>query len=124
MKVMTVRKNLERITLMENMKEKTITILNEFSLAPHLNYTNYNYPSQAASLYKPKLELDQAALSMNMWAAATASHAIQAEYTGQQPPIPNPYSFLPSTTPTQQAAVSNFPSYPSHNHQEGHQPRS
>ena len=39
MKVMTDRKNLERITLMENMKEKTITILNEFSLAPHLNYT-------------------------------------------------------------------------------------
>ena len=66
---------------------------------------NYNYPSQAASLYKPKLELDQAALSMNMWAAATASHAIQAEYTGQQPPIPNPYSFLPSATPSQQAAV-------------------
>ena len=94
----------------------------------YYNYTgmNYNYPSQAASLYKPKLELDQAALSMNMWAAATASHAIQAEYTGQQPPIPNPYSFLPSATPTQQAAVSNFPSsYPSHNHnQESHQPRS
>ena len=92
----------------------------------YYNYTgmNYNYPSQAASLYKPKLELDQAALSMNMWAAATASHAIQAEYTGQQPPIPNPYSFLPSATPSQQAAVSNFPSDPSHSHQEGHQPRS
>jgi len=92
----------------------------------YYNYTgmNYNYPSQAASLYKPKLELDQAALSMNMWAAATASHAIQAEYTSQQPPIPNPYSFLPSATPSQQAAVSNFPSYPSHSHQESHQPRS
>jgi len=74
----------------------------------YYNYTNYNYPSQAASLYKPKLELDQAALSMNMWAAATASHAIQAEYTGQQPAIPNPYSFFnPGTTPSQQAAFTD-----------------
>merc|ERR1712083_321101 len=68
---------------------------------------NYNYPSQAASLYKPKLELDQAALSMNMWAAATASHAIQAEYTGQQHPIPSPYSFFPSASPSQQAAFTD-----------------
>ena len=67
----------------------------------YYNYTgmNYNYPgSQAASLYKPKLELDQAALSMNMWAAATASHAIQAEYTGQQPPIPPVLTSVSSTT--------------------------
>mgnify|MGYP001496082212 CR=1 FL=1 len=64
-------------------------------------------PSQAASLYKPKLELDQAAISMNMWAAATASHAIQAEYTSQQPPIPNPYTFFPSASPSQQAAFTD-----------------
>ena len=35
---MTDRKNVDRITMMEN-KDKTITHLEEFSLAPHLNYT-------------------------------------------------------------------------------------
>ena len=72
---------------------------------------NYNYPSQAASLYKPnlapKLELDQAALSMNMWAAAQAEYTSrQAEYTGQQAAITNPYSFLP-TPASQQAAFTD-----------------
>jgi paired box protein 3/7 len=54
----------------------------------YYNYTgmNYNYPANSHSLYKPaKLELDQSlGLSMNMWAAASASAQAMQEYSGHQ----------------------------------------
>ena len=46
---MTDRKNVDRITMMEN-KDKTITHLEEFSLAPHLNYTTTTKVSSKKTL--------------------------------------------------------------------------
>ena len=63
---------------------------------PSNSYYNYNY--NTLPTYNPptttttKLEMDQAALSMNMAHWASAASAFQAEYSH------NPYSFLPSST--------------------------
>jgi len=51
-KLMTDRKNVDRITMMEN-KDKTITHLEEFSLAPHLNYTTTTKIGEAFKMKKP-----------------------------------------------------------------------
>jgi len=82
------------------------------SLSPPAQYTNptpesfqpgyqwsnsyYNYNYNTLPTYNPpattKLEMDQAALSMNMAHWASAASAIQAEYSH------NPYTFLPSSS--------------------------
>merc|ERR1712032_1665346 len=51
-KLMTDRKNVDRVTMMEY-KDKTITHLEEFSLAPHLNYTTTTKIGEAFKMKKP-----------------------------------------------------------------------
>jgi len=69
---------------------------------PGNSYYNYNYNSLPT--YHPptttKLEMDQAALSMNMAHWASAASAFQAEYSHA------PYSFLPSSS---QTPLTHFP---------------
>ena len=122
----------------------------------YYNYTgmNYNYPANSHSLYKPaKLELDQSlGLSMNMWAAASASAQAMQEYSGHQgagtalghqvssalghqvssalghqvsSALGHPYSFLstPSAS-SQQSAVASFPGYSGQQESASHLPRS